>query len=96
METNKKNVVRLTESQLKHIIENSVKNILKESNFSQDEEYYKWIREEKEMCKRLSDFLAKNGIKTVHVTEYQSGLPVVAMSTNEYYNSDVDTIANRF
>lgn len=96
-----KKIVRMTESDLHNMVMESVKNILKEDDmYSQSMEnerrFYEMIQEEKKECQALVDFLKRNGIRSVHVSETQSGLPVVAMDTDEYYESKANILANQF
>ena len=95
-----KKIVRMTESDLHDMVMESVKKILKEDEYSQqmenDRRYAEWIQEEKSECQALVDFLQRNGIQSVHVSQYPSGLPVVAMDTDEYYKSNANVLADKF
>lgn len=87
----KRNIIKLTESDLKNIIKEAVNDVL-----DQDRQYYEYIQEEKKKHQALADFLKRNGIKSAHLSEYQSGLPVVALSTREFYDSDAHNLADKF
>lgn len=86
---------KLTESQLKRVISESVKKVLKEDSES-DRRYYEWIKDEKIKHQALAEYLNKKGIKSAHLSEYQSGLPVVALNTREFYDTDAHSIADEF
>jgi hypothetical protein len=40
--------------------------------------------------------LTRNGIQTAQMSEYRSGLPVIAINTDEWHNSNAHEIARKF
>lgn len=90
----------LTENELKNIIQESVKEILKESTLSSlvkyNSEYKQWIASEKKLLEELSEFLKKNGVESVHVGAYPSGMPCLKVYTDEYYEKHVYDMAEKF
>lgn len=93
-----KNTIRLTESELKKIITESVKKFLKEGNpqADLDRRWYEYVQEEKRKHQELVNFLKRYGINSAELSETQGGLPVVAMDTDEYNNSNARIIADNF
>lgn len=61
-----------------------------------DRRYHEYIREEKKKHQELADHLQKKGVRSAKLSEYQSGLPVVALDTDEYHHSDAINIASEF
>ena len=88
---NNKKVIRLTESNLKALIKEAVEDVL-----DQDRRWYEYKQEESKKHQALVDYLNRNGIQSAHLSEYQSGLPVVALDTDEYHNSNAHELANNF
>ena len=86
-----KNVIRLTESDLKNMIKEAVEDVL-----DQDRRWYEYVQEEKRKHQALADFLKRNGIKSAELSQYQSGLPVVAMDTDEYHETNAGVLADNF
>lgn len=66
------------------------------SNNDLDRRYHEYIQEEKQKHQELSDYLQMKGIRSAKLAEYQSGLPVVALDTDEYHHSDAINIASEF
>ena len=88
---NNKNTIRLTESDLKNMIKEAVEDVL-----DQDRRWYEYVQEEKRKHQALADFLKRNGIQSAELSQYQSGLPVVAMDTDEYYETNAGVLADNF
>lgn len=90
----------LTENELKNIIQESVKEILKESTLSSlvkyNSEYKQWIASEKNLLEELAELLRKNGVESAHVGAYPSGIPCLKVDTDEYHEKRVYDIAERF
>ena len=90
----------LTENELKNIIQESVKEILKESTLSSlvkyNSEYKQWIASEKNLLEELSELLRKNGVESAHVGAYPSGMPCLKVDTDEYHEKRVYDIAEKF
>ena len=87
----KRNIIKLTESDLKNIIKEAVEDVL-----DQDRRWYEYVQEEKRKHQALADFLNRKGIESAHLSEYQSGLPVVAMNTDEYFETSAGVLADDF
>lgn len=87
----KKNVIRLTESDLKNMIKEAVEDVL-----DQDRRWHEYVQEEKRKHQALADFLKRNGIQSAELSQYQSGLPVVAMDTDEYHETNAGVLADNF
>ena len=86
-----KNIIRLTESDLKNIIKEAVEDVM-----DQDRRWYEYVQEEKNKCQALVDFLQRKGVKSAQVSSYQSGYPVVALDTDEFREYNVGIIADDF
>jgi hypothetical protein len=91
IQTESKNTIKLTESDLKKIIKEAVEDVL-----DQDRRWYEYKQEESRKHQALVDYLNRNGIQSAHLYEYQSGLPVVALDTDEYHNSNAHELASSF
>lgn len=93
--------MKITESKLRNLIKESVKKALKESDIYDkqldlERQQQAWFQEEKELCEKLVDFLQKKGVSTANVGQLPSGLPVVQVDTDEYFEKKVNTFAMQF
>lgn len=93
--------MKITESKLRNLIKESVKKALKESDIYDkqldlERQQQAWFQEEKELCEKLVDFLQKKGVSTANVGQLPSGLPVVQVDTDEYFEKKVSTFAMQF
>lgn len=93
--------MKITESKLRNLIKESVKKALKESDIYDkqldlERQQQAWFQEEKELCEKLVDFLQKKGVSTANVGQLPSGLPVVRVDTDEYFEKKVSTFAMQF
>jgi hypothetical protein len=93
--------MKITESKLRNLIKESVKKALKESDIYDkqldlERQQQAWFQEEKELCEKLVDFLQKKGVSTANVGQLPSGLPVVRVDTDEYFEKKVNTFAMQF
>lgn len=90
----------LTENDLKNIIQESVKEILKESTLSSlvkySSDYKQWIASEKNLLEELAELLRKNGVESAHVGAYPSGMPCLKLDTDEFHEKRVYDMAERF
>lgn len=86
-----KQIIHLTESNLKALIKEAVDDIL-----DQDRLWYEYVQEEKQKCQALVDFLQKNGVKSAHITSQQTGYPLVALDTDEFREYKVGVMASNF
>lgn len=86
-----KNIIKLTESKLKKLIKEAVQTTL-----DQEREWHEYIQQEKKVLEELLNTLTRNGIQTAQMSEYRSGLPVIAISTDEWHNSNAYEIARKF
>jgi predicted KAP-like P-loop ATPase len=84
----KKQLIRLTESDLHRIIENSVDKYLQ-----QQEHIKKWKEEEYELYNEFVKYLQYNGIKA-RLHEFNSGAYAVAIPSNIEVN--IYNIGNKF
>ena len=86
-----KKILRLTESDIHNMIKEAVEDVL-----DNDRRYYEWIQGQQKKHQALADFLNRNGVKSAHLSAYQSGYPVVALDTDEYHETDAWAIADKF
>ena len=86
-----KNIIKLTESELRKMITEAVA-----SSMDQEMEYRKFCQEQKTVLEQLVRILNRSGIETATVDEYRSGLPCIAISTDEYNRSNAYEIARKF
>ena len=83
--------IRLTESDLKNIIKESVNNILKENNA----EYLKQCAlEELNLYQELENFLKRNGIQNVSLRKNGNSIKLSLPTVD--YNKEVKSLLNKF
>lgn len=90
-----KKTIKLTESDLKSIIKESVKRILKEDMDKElmlQKQMKDFYDEDAKLYKELEMFLKRNGVKNVFIKKNNSALSI---PTNEY-NSNVKKLLNSF
>ena len=86
-----KKVIRLTESDLHNIVKETMDKFLQ-----QQEQLKQWINKEKELYNKFEQFLNRNGVQGAKMFKYRGNSYCISISTQEYKQYDVDTIANRF
>lgn len=87
--------IKITENDINKMVVESVKKILKENNNYNDEDI-QWIKSEKTLLEELLEFLKRQGVETAHVRALPSGMPCLAIDTDEYHKKNVYTIADNF
>ena len=88
---NRKNTVRLTESDIHNMVKEAVDKALEYSRIQKE-----WYMEEKAKYENLVNFLHKLGIKSASLSSEQSGMPLIVLDAREYYDLNVDRLANNF
>ena len=118
MNKNKGNMnsrVKLTETELKKIIAESVKKVLSEigdtprgqyalgavkgkvsENTDNDIAWQEFVNEQKNVLEQLMKIFQRSGINSAELTTYRTGLPVIAINTDEWNNSNAHEIARKF
>ena len=86
-----KKILRLTESDIHNMIKEAVDTALEYSR-SQKE----WYMEEKAKYENLVNFLHKLGAKSADLSTEQSGMPLIVLDAREYYDLNVQRLANNF
>ena len=86
-----KRIVRLTEFDIHNMIKEAVDTALEYSR-SQKE----WYMEEKAKYENLVNFLHKVGAKSAGLSAEQSGMPLIVLDAREYYDLNVQRLANNF
>lgn len=94
---NMKNTIKLSESELKSIIKESVKKILKEDMDKElmlQKQMKDFYDEDTKLYKELEAFLKRNGVKNVFIKNNNSALTI---PTDEYLsNSNIEKLLNSF
>ena len=88
-------------NQLSEAVNNAMKKVLNErntvsENTDNDVAWQEYLNEQKSVLEQLIEIFQKNGIESAQLTTYRSGLPVIAMNTDEYYHSKASEIASKF
>ena len=82
-------------NQLSEAINKAIKKVLNE-NTDNDIAWQEFVNEQKSVLEQLIKIFQRNGIESAQLTTYRSGLPVIAMDTDEYYRSEASEIARKF
>lgn len=95
------NRIKLTETELKKIIAEAVKKVLNEKgkvseNTDNDIAWQEFVNEQKNVLEQLMKIFQRSGIKSAELTTYRTGLPVIAIDSDEYNNSKASEIARKF
>lgn len=85
--------IKLTESTLNKIVSEAVRKVLQEAY---DYEQTEYINSEKKQLEELALYLKRNGIESVHVGSYPSGLPCLKINTDEYRTKHVFSLGDKF
>lgn len=82
-------------NQLSEAVNKAIKMVLKEDT-NNDIQWQEYVNEQKSVLEQLIKVFQRNGIESAQLTTYRSGLPVIAMDTDEYYRSKASEIAYKF
>ena len=86
-----KNIIKITESQLKNVIMEAVQTAME-----QQQEWTAFLQEERKELETLLSILQRSGIQSAEMGEYRSGAPCILIDTDEYNKSNAYQLASKF